>query len=61
MQVALMVTMPWDKIEGSQTEPLVGRKLLDVRFGSKADIAAHRFVTKADIPVLFDHLVSGGE
>jgi hypothetical protein len=56
-----MVTMPWDKIEGSQTEPLVGRKLLDVRFGSKADIAAHRFVTKADIPVLFDHLVSGGE
>jgi len=34
-----MVTMPWDKIEGSQTEPLVGRKLLDVAFGSKAEIA----------------------
>jgi len=37
----------------------------DVRFGSKADIAGClinvRFVPKADIPVLFDHLVSGGE
>jgi hypothetical protein len=28
MQVALMATMPWDKIEESQTEPLLGRKLL---------------------------------
>jgi hypothetical protein len=35
-----MATMPWDKIEGSQTEPLLGRKLLDVRFRSEADIAA---------------------
>src|SRR5262245_9989132 len=33
MQVALTVTMPWDKIEESQTEPLLGRKLLKVRLG----------------------------
>jgi hypothetical protein len=42
----------------------------NVRFGSKADIAASptnvRFVPKADIPIaaknpLFDHLVGGGE
>ena len=29
IQVALMVTMPWDKIEESQTEPLLNRKLLN--------------------------------
>src|SRR5262245_50729987 len=36
-QVAPMATMPWDKIEESQTEPLFGRELLNVRFGSLAD------------------------
>ena len=30
--------MPWDKIEESQTEPLLSRKLLNVRFASLADI-----------------------
>ena len=29
IQVALMATMPWDKIEESQTEPLLNRKLLN--------------------------------
>ena len=38
IQVALMATMPWDKIEESQTEPLLSRKLLNVRLASLADI-----------------------
>src|SRR5262245_24478233 len=54
MQVALTATMPWDKIEESQTEPLLGRKLLKVRFGSEADIRARiwdvRFTPKANMP-----------
>ena len=40
-------------------------QLADVRFGSKADICAAqahvRFVPKADMPLLFDHLVGAGE
>src|SRR5262245_52090883 len=44
MQVALTVTMPWDKIEESQTEPLLGRSysksaIWDVRFTPKSEHA----------------------